>query len=93
MDTTVNITESVTFLCSASGIPLPTITWLKDGSPVDLSVAGVDVSSNGTIVTSVLDLGVLMLSDAGLYSCNASHSASEAVAVDFTLTLQSKSYV
>ena len=31
MNYTVNEADTVTFECSATGIPLPTITWLRNG--------------------------------------------------------------
>ncbi len=87
MDTTVNITDTVVFTCSASGIPVPTIVWFKDGAPLD---ATANVTMNETATTSQLDLGALVLSDAGLYSCNASNPVSDSEVRQFTLTLQSE---
>lgn len=91
-DTTVNSTEAVSFTCSASGIPLPDISWFKDDSPLDSS-ANITQSTNGTSsVTSVLVLGDLVLTDAGVYRCNASHPISGNDIRDFNLTIQSKNF-
>lgn len=87
MDTTVNITDTAVFTCSASGIPVPTIVWFKDGEPLD---ATTNVTTNETVATSQLDLGALLLSDEGRYSCNASNSVSDSEVKEFTLTLQSE---
>ena len=87
MDTTVTITDTVLFLCSASGIPVPTIAWYRNGSLLNSSSAS--VTYNGTEVTSVLDLGMLQVADAGVYTCNASSSTGSTTR-DFTLTLQSE---
>ena len=88
-DTTTNITEAVSFTCSASGIPLPDISWFKDGSPLDPGI-NITQSTNGTSLTSVLVLNDLVLSDAGQYSCNASHPISGTDSREFTFTVQSK---
>ena len=91
LDTSVDITETVTFSCSASGIPLPDITWYKDGTPLDTLVENITVTTNSTTsVTSVLVLSQLVLMDAGQYSCNASDPESGTDIRHFTLTLQSK---
>lgn len=31
---TQNLGSHVTLLCEATGVPVPSITWLKDGTPI-----------------------------------------------------------
>ena len=94
MDTVADISETVFFTCSASGIPLPDISWYKGDMPLDSLTDNITESRNGTVsISSVLVLSDLILSDAGVYSCNASHPDSGTDIREFSLTLQSKCLV
>uniref|UniRef100_A0A3P9M5Z2 Hemicentin 1 n=1 Tax=Oryzias latipes TaxID=8090 RepID=A0A3P9M5Z2_ORYLA len=55
----VVVNEAVKLECEASGVPLPSLTWLKDGSPVVLSAG------------RVLSLSSAQISDTGTYTCVA----------------------
>ena len=92
MDTIADVSETVSFSCSASGVPLPDISWYKDGYLLDTSSNNITDSANETSVTSVLVLSDLILSDAGLYICNASHPVSGTDTREFTFTIQSKHF-
>ncbi|KAK7482103.1 hypothetical protein BaRGS_00026687, partial [Batillaria attramentaria] len=65
------VAGSVTIACSPEAAPKPTITWLRNGSPVGSTDpnARVLVLSNGNIVISQL-----ATSDAGIYTCRAENS-------------------
>lgn len=89
-DTIADIGDSQTFTCIATGVPLPTITWSKDGSPLDPGV-NITVTTNGTqSITSMLVFNSFLLSDAGQYSCNASNEVSGSDVREFNLTLEGK---
>uniref|UniRef100_A0A8C3XUU2 Hemicentin-2 n=3 Tax=Chelydra serpentina TaxID=8475 RepID=A0A8C3XUU2_CHESE len=67
------VTDSaVTFICAASGSPLPTLTWLKDGEPLTLQN---NLVPNGP--GTRLSLESVQLADAGVYSCVAGNEAGE----------------
>lgn len=91
-DTLANIVDEVTFTCTASSLPSPTIiTWYKDGSLLEPNSS--NISSNAisnTTITSILYLADLKLADAGLYSCNATDPIDGKDSREFTLTIQSK---
>ena len=82
---TVNETETVTFECTATGIPAPNITWSRDG--VELSDNRVTVSNSTPtsynrsagevvqIVTRTLSLASTVDGDSGNYTCNATNNA------------------
>ncbi len=90
-DTVADISDQVTFNCSASGVPLPTISWYRDGSPLDPANFNISETTIGMdSVSSVLILGSLVLSDAGTYSCNASNEVSGTDTRQFTFTIESK---
>ncbi|KAL6046704.1 hypothetical protein STEG23_004404 [Scotinomys teguina] len=59
--------------CEARGIPTPSLTWLKDGSPVSSFANGVQVLSGGRI----LALTSAQMSDTGRYTCVAVNAAGE----------------
>ena len=69
--------DSVLMTCNSTGVPTPTITWLKDNS--SLSPSGkisisTDVSllpSGISSITSSLEIQGLVLSDTSNYSCKA----------------------
>ena len=90
LDTVADTGESQTFTCTATGIPLPSITWSKDDSPLGPGV-NITETTNGTeSVTSVLFLSNPLLSDAGRYSCNASQDVSGIDIREFNFTLESE---
>ncbi|NWV42606.1 HMCN1 protein, partial [Grantiella picta] len=66
--------KPVTLQCIASGIPSPSITWLKDGQPVNTARGNIRLESSGR----VLQLGKALPGDAALYSCVATNAAGEA---------------
>ncbi|XP_038070819.1 uncharacterized protein LOC119739807 [Patiria miniata] len=65
--------EGFTLHCHASGSPTPSVTWLKDHSPVDLADRRIHLAPTGTLyITSVVPR------DAGQYSCIRVNSAGTA---------------
>ncbi|XP_034025662.1 LOW QUALITY PROTEIN: hemicentin-1 [Thalassophryne amazonica] len=72
----------VTLLCETSGVPVPSITWLKDGTPIESSLQW-QWSIRGTR----LDLGPLTLSHAGTYTCVAKNNEGQ-TQKDYTLSVQ-----
>ena len=82
---TVNENDPVTFTCSATGIPPPEITWMRNGAPFDQSNTRVTLSdptmpelfstSGGNIyfVSRNLTLDNTMDADSGTYICVASN--------------------
>uniref|UniRef100_A0A663M826 Hemicentin 1 n=1 Tax=Athene cunicularia TaxID=194338 RepID=A0A663M826_ATHCN len=64
----VVIHKPVTLQCIASGIPSPSITWLKDGQPVN--------TARGNI--RVLQIEGAQISDTGIYKCVAVNTAGTA---------------
>uniref|UniRef100_A0A8C9N9E0 Hemicentin-1 n=1 Tax=Serinus canaria TaxID=9135 RepID=A0A8C9N9E0_SERCA len=64
--------KTVTLQCIASGIPSPSITWLKDGQPVNIARGNIRASGR------VLQLGKALPGDAARYTCVATNAAGEA---------------
>ncbi|XP_067398294.1 hemicentin-2 [Emydura macquarii macquarii] len=66
--------ERVELACEATGIPAPTLMWLKDGNPVSSTApGGLQILSGGR----VLSLASAHLSDSGTYSCVATSAVGE----------------
>ena len=97
---TVNEGDPVTFTCSATGIPPPDITWMRNGVVLNESVDSrislsnpsdpETVSTAGGNIFSVsrnLTLDNTMDNDSGTYTCVASNAAANATQ-DFGLVVQ-----
>ncbi|PNI67325.1 HMCN1 isoform 2 [Pan troglodytes] len=69
----VVVNNPVRLECEARGIPAPSLTWLKDGSPVSSFSNGLQVLSGGRI----LALTSAQISDTGRYTCVAVNAAGE----------------
>ncbi|XP_027579260.2 hemicentin-1 [Pipra filicauda] len=70
----VVIHKPVTLQCIASGIPSPSITWLKDGQPVNTARGNLRLESSGR----ALQVGRALPQDAAHYTCVATNAAGEA---------------
>ncbi|XP_065811778.1 hemicentin-1 [Labrus bergylta] len=70
---TVVVNEAAKLECEATGVPLPSLTWLKDGSPVTSLSHGIQVLSGGR----VLSLNSALVSDTGRYTCVAVNAGGE----------------
>ncbi|XP_044528060.1 hemicentin-1 [Gracilinanus agilis] len=70
----VVIYKPVTLQCIANGIPNPSITWLKDGQPVNTARGNIKLQSSGRI----LQIAKALLEDAARYTCVATNAAGEA---------------
>ena len=71
---TVNLTQSVTLRCPATGYPPPTVNWTKDGmsiSETDLDLSKYDIDETaGTL--KIFDTRYI---DSGTYECTVSNLA------------------
>nr|XP_005290755.1 hemicentin-1 isoform X1 [Chrysemys picta bellii] len=70
----VAVYKPMTLQCVANGIPSPSITWLKDGQPVNTARGNIRLESSGRI----LQIAKALLEDAGRYTCVATNAAGEA---------------
>uniref|UniRef100_A0A3B5LKZ5 Hemicentin 1 n=1 Tax=Xiphophorus couchianus TaxID=32473 RepID=A0A3B5LKZ5_9TELE len=70
---TAVVNEAVKLECEASGVPVPSLTWLKDGSPVASVSHGIQLPSAGR----VLSLSSAQVSDTGRYTCVAVNAGGE----------------
>ena len=74
---------NVTFKCSASSNPSPTLSWLKDGIAINQNYTGILLSDDNQIIT----IGKVQRSDAGVYVCNATNKIAS-VSVSAYLNVQ-----
>lgn len=96
-NSTASIGMPVSFTCSASGVPLPDISWLKDGSLLNSDAYNITDTTNGTyLVRSVLVIENLQLTSAGKYSCTAFNNLTTGQETDtesFTLQVYGKEFL
>ncbi|XP_010811862.2 hemicentin-1 isoform X2 [Bos taurus] len=65
--------KPITLQCIANGIPNPSITWLKDGQPVNTAQGNLKIQSSGRL----LQIAKALMEDAGRYTCVATNAAGE----------------
>ncbi|RXN06313.1 hemicentin-1 [Labeo rohita] len=70
---TVVVNDPVRLECEASGVPVPSLTWLKEGSPVSSFSDGIQVLSGGRVLSFVS----AQVSDTGHYTCVAVNAGGE----------------
>ncbi|CAH1270966.1 HMCN1 [Branchiostoma lanceolatum] len=63
--------EVITLECKVSGVPTPTVEWLKDGSVVPMT-------DRTSLVSTGLQISAAVVRDSGLYSCTATNAAGTA---------------
>ena len=98
----VNESDPVIFMCSATGIPPPEITWMRNGIPfsstrvilTDSTMPEFYSTDNGSIyiVSRNLTLDNTMDADSGTYTCVASNgnAVTPSVTQDFELLVIGK---
>ena len=80
--------ESPQFTCTATGLPLPSISWLRDGSALSTGAKySITSTSDDSLVTSTLIVLNLVLTDTGTFTCSASNSEGT-VSSSYTLTVE-----
>ena len=72
---------NASFICQATGEPVPTISWYFNGTPVniDTDVDKYEISEieiNITTISSMLTIISVESSDVGTYTCNATNVVS-----------------
>ena len=102
---TVNETDPVTFTCSATGIPPPEITWMRNGVVLDESIDSrislSDPSDPETVPTAGGNISFVSRSltisntrdnDSGTYTCVASNgnAVTPSVTQNFNLFVNGK---
>ena len=106
MNYTVNLDDTATFQCVATGIPAPTITWFRGGVELNESNSRVmlNAPSDPTMVmstniagemvyevTRTLTLSMSRNEDSGTYQCRATNAAMSGMdTMDFELIVQSE---
>ncbi|XP_064487233.1 peroxidasin homolog [Ornithodoros turicata] len=68
--------DNVEFICHVGGHPVPTITWYKDGKPIE----GTDVRFKVITSGKVLRLYTVRKQDQGVYTCHIENSVTYAEA-------------
>ena len=97
----VNVTDPVTFECTATGIPPPTIQWSRDGVLLSSGVLLNDHEPSQTLVPAPMSTGMIYqveriltfttaANDTGTYTCEASNinMVQPTVTQNFTLFVQ-----
>ncbi|KAM4696629.1 hemicentin-2 [Rhinophrynus dorsalis] len=66
----VSVNQTAVLPCRTEGIPLPTVTWMKDGNTLSVEMSRLEFLSDGS-----LRIPQSLLQDSGYYLCTATNSA------------------
>ena len=78
--------DNVTLSCNASGIPVPTITWTRNGSVLNSSVARISLGAESRELT----ITNISRADSGDYRCVADNSKGTNISHAATLDVKCK---
>ena len=78
--------DNVTLSCNASGGPLPTITWTRDGSVLNSSVPRISLEAESRELT----ITNISRADSGEYRCVANNSEGTNISHAATLDVKCK---
>ena len=78
-----NVGYSANIVCSASGIPTPSIFWTKDGTVVAASMIST-IPVNSTYIQSTLTIQSASTTDHGQYTCTASNQLANGIVTQST---------
>ena len=99
---TVNMSDTVTFECVATGIPAPYITWFRNGTELNSTRVTFDNPSTPMSVmdgagemiyqvTRTISISMSADGDSGMYECRANNDASPGMdTMEFELIVQSE---
>ena len=86
--TVTDIDENITLTCSATGFPVPNITWQYNGNTIS-ALDRVEISSISSYyqVNSTLIVRIAKIDDTGNYSCTATSSIADYIPVVSTIVM------
>jgi len=73
MDDTENEGDTASFICQATGEPVPTICWYFNDGPVDVTNTVKYIVVSIAPGYSVIRINNVQSSDVGTYTCNATN--------------------
>ena len=72
MDTNVTTTENIILTCTASGFPVPSISWTHNGTAVNESISiNITEQDEDRMTLSMLTVTGAVINDSGQYECSA----------------------
>ena len=92
MNTNITTIEDVFLTCTASGYPIPSISWTHNDTDIDEDDNRFNITeSNGfQFVVSTLTVSGAMVNNSGEYVCNATNTFSTAIGGPAIVLVQGK---
>ena len=87
-DAYIRTTQNITFNCTNTGLPIPSVTWYHNGTFLTSSSLNTDNARISVLENGVLYLTDVELSDGGMYYCIISNSEGELTSSVAVLTVE-----